>query len=305
MNFVKNAAGRIVPTEVNGREQVPYKGIGKHRPTGRKYGPPIVSAADYPADGNKLLPNLTEALVRAGLRDGMTISTHHHFRDGDLVALEVFRIAKELKVKDLVWLPSASFPCHEPLIEYLKDGTIHHIEGSMNGPLGRFTSQGKMKGVGVLRSHGGATRPFKTRGVIDIAVIAAPTADPLATATACTAPPPAQPRLCPGRLPVPHKVIVVTDNLVPFPCVPFQVVGNYVDYVCRWTHRHPEKIVSGTTQITRSPDRLYLPTSRSLLRARRAHSRRLLLSGGRPAAPSLSIGIYFTRCSRRRAGRPL
>ena len=51
-------------------------------------------------------------------------------------------------IKNIRWYPSASFPVHSHLIKYLEDGTIHHIEGSMNGPLGKFTSEGKMKGVG-------------------------------------------------------------------------------------------------------------------------------------------------------------
>ena len=71
----------------------------------------------------------------AGLRDGMTVSTHHHLRNGDFVANAVFAAAAELGVKDLRWFPSASFPCHEPQIEHLESGVIHHIEGSMNGPL--------------------------------------------------------------------------------------------------------------------------------------------------------------------------
>ena len=181
--FVKNAVGRMIPTHINGKPVIPFKGVGKHRPQGRKYGPPIATCADYPLDGNKLVPNLKEALIKAGLKDGMTISTHHHFRNGDLVANEIFKIASELGVKDLVWFPSASFPCHEPIIKYLEDGTIHHIEGSMNGPLGRFASQGKMKGVGVLRSHGGRYQAVQDgEVVIDIAVIAAPTADPFGNA---------------------------------------------------------------------------------------------------------------------------
>jgi citrate lyase subunit alpha/citrate CoA-transferase len=53
-----------------------------------------------------------------------------------------------LGIKNIRWFPSASFPVHSHLIKYLEDGTIHHIEGSMNGPLGKFTSEGKMKGVG-------------------------------------------------------------------------------------------------------------------------------------------------------------
>jgi citrate lyase subunit alpha/citrate CoA-transferase len=53
------------------------------------------------------------------------------------------------------------------------------------------------------------------------------------------------------------KVIVVTDNQVPLPCVPWQIQGNHVDYVVEVESiGDPAKIVSGTTEITRSPDRL-------------------------------------------------
>ncbi|MCK4630255.1 MAG: hypothetical protein KAT40_02370, partial [Bacteroidales bacterium] len=153
--LIKNAAERNVPLEINGKPVVPYKGVGKHNPAGAKHGPKIYSCKDFPSDGNKRVGTLMEALKKAGLKDGMTVSTHHHFRNGDMLANQLFDIAKEMGVKDLRWFPSASFPCHEHLIPYLEDGTIHHIEGSMNGALGRFASQGKMKGVGVLRSHGG------------------------------------------------------------------------------------------------------------------------------------------------------
>ena len=73
----------------------------------------------------------------------MTISTHHHLRNGDVLTNYLFDVIKSMGVKKIRWYPSASFPCHEHLIKYLEDGTIHHIEGSMNGPLGRFTSRGK------------------------------------------------------------------------------------------------------------------------------------------------------------------
>ena len=39
MKLVENAAGRQVPDEINGTEAVPFKGVGKHRPSGRKYAP--------------------------------------------------------------------------------------------------------------------------------------------------------------------------------------------------------------------------------------------------------------------------
>ena len=112
--MVQNAAGRLVPVEINGAAAVPYQGVGRHRPTGRKAAPPIRSCADYPADGNKVVDSIKTALRRAGLRDGMTICTHHHLRNGDFVANAVFAAAAELGVKDLRWFPSASFPCTRP-----------------------------------------------------------------------------------------------------------------------------------------------------------------------------------------------
>ncbi len=259
--MVKNAIGRLVPTEVNGREAIPYQGVAKYRPTGRKAAPPIASCADFSPDGNKIVPDLKTALIKAGIRDGMTISTHHHFRNGDLVANRIFDAAAEIGVKDLMWFPSASFPCHAPLIEHLESGVIHHIEGSMNGPLGDYCSQGKMRGLGVLRSHGGRYQAVQDGEVhIDIAVIAAPTADPFGNANGLTGS-----SAC-GLLgfaladsQYADKVIVVTDNLEPFPCGPWQIQGNYVDYVVVMDKiGDPQKIISGTTQITRSPDRLMI-----------------------------------------------
>ena len=45
---VLNAAGREVPTQVNGQTQTPYMGVGKYSPSGRRYAPRIVSCADFP-----------------------------------------------------------------------------------------------------------------------------------------------------------------------------------------------------------------------------------------------------------------
>jgi citrate lyase subunit alpha / citrate CoA-transferase len=260
-NTVINAAGREVLTTINGVESAPYAGVGKHHPTGRKYAPPVATCADYPADGNKIVGSLREALERAGLRDGMTISSHHHFRNGDLVANQVFDAAADIGVKDLRWVPSAAFPCHEPMIRHLESGVLHHIEGSLNGPLGDYASSGRMRGLGVLRSHGGRYQAIQDGEVhVDIAVIAAPTSDPFGNCNGVQGP-----SACGGLgfaladAQYADKVIVVTDNLVPFPCVPWQIHGNLVDYVVVMDKiGEPEKIVSGTTNITKSPDRLLI-----------------------------------------------
>ncbi len=261
MKLVKNAAGRPVPETVNGKKQIVFQGVNKYKPDYYKARPQVRSCIDYPADGNKLVPSLKEALKKAGLKDGMTVSTHHHLRNGDALTNILFDTIREMGVKNIRWFPSASFPVHEHLIKYLEDGTIRHIEGSMNGPLGKFTSEGKMKGVGVLRSHGGRYQAVQDGEVhIDIAVIAAPSADSFGNANGLNG------KSASGLIgfaladsEYADKVIVVTDNLVPFPCVPWQIQGNNVDYVVKVESLGDSaKIVSGTTEITRSPDRLLI-----------------------------------------------
>ena len=296
VKMLENAVGRMVPTEVNGKEQIPFKGVGQYKPEAHKHAPKISSCADYPLDGNKEVANLKEALIKAGLKDGMTISSHHHFRNGDLVAVEIFKIAKELGVKDLIWFPSAAFPCQEELTAMLDDGTIHHIEGSLNGALGAYSSQGKMKGTGVLRSHGGRYQAIQDGEVkVDIAVIAAPTADPFGNANGVNGP-----SAC-GLLgfaladsEYADKVIVVTDNLVPFPCIPWQIQGNNVDYVVTMDQVGiPERIISGTTKITKSPDRLHIAE----MTANFCDEAGLIKDGfsfqAGAGGTSLSIGNYF------------
>ncbi len=261
IKLVKNAANRKVPTMVNGLKSMPFKGIGKHSPKGFKASSPIRSCQDYPKSGNKVVGSLKEALKKCGLKSGMTISNHHHFRNGDLIMNQIFDIAAKMGAKNLRWFPSASFPCHEPMIKHMEKGVIHHIEGSLNGPLGKYASNGNMKGLAVLRSHGGRWQAIQDGEVhIDIAIIAAPTADPFGNCTGDRGPS-ACGLLGFGLADALHAdhVIVVTDNLVDFPCLPWQIQGNNVDHVVVLDKiGDPEKIVSGTTKLTKSPDRLYI-----------------------------------------------
>lgn len=259
IELVANSAGRNVPETVNGRPQVPFMGVGKYRPLDGKASPAVRTAADYPTNGDKRVADLESALRKCGLRDGMVVSSHHHLRDGDRVALMALEAAAQTGVKHLMWFPSASFPSQKNAIALMESGAIDHIEGSMNGPLGDYCTQGKMRGMGVLRSHGGRWQAIQDGEVhIDIAVIAAPTADAFGNCDASHG------KSACGSLGFAladsmyaDHVIVVTDNLVPFPCVPWQIQGNNVDYVVEVDSiGDPARMVSGTTQITRSPDRL-------------------------------------------------
>ena len=118
-----------------------------------------------------------------------------------------------------------------------------------------------MKKTAVLRSHGGRYQAIQDGDVkIDIAVIGAGCADSFGNANG-GAGPSASGSLgfAVGDARYADKVIVVTDNMVPFGCIPWQIQGNWVDFTVR-TDRVgiPEKIVSGTTEVTRSPDRLLI-----------------------------------------------
>ena len=213
----------------------------------------------------------------------MVISTHHHLRDGDRVALMALEAAAKIGVKDLMWFPSASFPSQKSAIDLMEKGVIHHIEGSMNGPLGDYCTQGKMRGMGVLRSHGGRWQAIQDGEVhIDVAVIAAPTADPFGNAdgshgkSAC------------GSLGFAladsiyaDHVIVVTDNLVPFPCIPWQIQGNNVDYVVEVESIGDPRRSFPARPRSRAPRSPAHRRTRRALPARSRHHEKWLLVPGR------------------------
>ncbi len=257
--MVKNAVGRLVPTSVNGNQETAFLGDGKYEPQGRKAAPPIRACHQYPMD--KRVPNMRAALEKIGLRDGMTLGMHHHMRNGDMVAVALFDTIAEMGIKDIIFAPSAVFPCHEPLIKHLESGVIHHIEGSMNGPIGKYASEGNMAGLGVLRSHGGRYQAIQDGELhIDVGIVPAPSADMMGNATGAYGP-----SAC-GSLgfaladsQYADSVIVVTDNIVELPCLPWEIQGMNVDVVVEFEKiGNPEKIVSGTTRLTKSPTRLLI-----------------------------------------------
>jgi len=256
MKMIKNALGRLIPAETDGKMNIPFKGVGKHQPEGRKAGAPIPSEANYT---DKVVKNLDAALDRMHLFDGMTVSFHHHLRDGDFLVNLVMKKLDERGYKDLVLAPSALFPVHEPMVELIKKGTISHVIGSMNGPIGKLCTTGGMKKTAILRSHGGRYRAIQDGDLkIDAAFIAAPTADVHGNANGVHGPSACGPLgFALADSLYADQVVVVTDNLVPFPTWPWSIQGGNVDYIVPIEKLGiPEKIVSGTTRITEEPDRL-------------------------------------------------
>ncbi len=209
----------------------------------------------------KVVNSLEEALRLAEIRDGMTVSFHHHLRNGDLVVNMALETLASMGLKDLTLAPSALFPVHEDILRHVRSGVVRTIEGSVNGPVGRAASHGLFPSPVILRSHGGRVRAMQTGELkVDVAIIAAPTADRMGNLSGISGP-----SAC-GSLgyafsdaQYADRVIALTDNLVPFPAVPWSIPQTLVDWVVPAERIGiPEKIVSGTLRVTRDPLRLII-----------------------------------------------
>ena len=88
---------------------------------------------------NKVLPSLEDAVRAAGLRDGMTISFHHHFRGGDHVVNQVLDTLADMGFRDLTLAASSLADVHASLIRHIQNGVITHIETS--GLRGRLAEE--------------------------------------------------------------------------------------------------------------------------------------------------------------------
>jgi citrate lyase subunit alpha/citrate CoA-transferase len=130
----------------------------------------------------------------------------------------------------------------------------------MNGPVGAFVSQGgKLTEPAVLRSHGGRARAIAAGEInIDVAFLAAPIADEYGNCNG------AMGNSAFGAMGFPivdslyaKKVVILTDNLQPYPVTPISIPQIHVDYVVPVKSiGDPQGIKTGTMEITRSPARL-------------------------------------------------
>ncbi|MBR5718971.1 MAG: citrate lyase subunit alpha, partial [Clostridia bacterium] len=71
---------------------------------------------------NKLVNSIKQAVMDSGLKDGQTISFHHHLRNGDYVLNMVMEVIAELGIKNLTVNASSLFDTHRPLKEHIKNG---------------------------------------------------------------------------------------------------------------------------------------------------------------------------------------
>lgn len=256
-----NILGREVPEYIEGYGTVRhYEGALAHAGTPQNRTQSTIPRCARP-NGTKLLPSLEDVLDQIGLKDGMTISFHHHLRNGDGVTNMVMQAIAARGIKDIHLAPSGLFACHEPLVPLIEDGTITQISVSTfgAGPVAQAISAGKLKKPAILRTHGGRPRAIESGELhIDVAFIAAPSCDPQGNMNGSSGP-----SAC-GCLSYSYAdaryadyVVAVTDHLVDYPCCPVEISEDLVDYVVKVDRLgDPAGIVSGAMKVTTDPARL-------------------------------------------------
>lgn len=216
---------------------------------------------------NKIVPDLETAIRMSGLKDGMTISFHHHFRNGDHVVNMVVDKLAEMGFKNLTMAASSLSSVHAPLIKHIQNGVITHIETSgMRGELAEAVSRGLMDFPVVFRSHGGRAAAVRSHELpIDVAFLGASSCDPYGNANGYKRDGEGDASRCgslgyarPDCRHAKYKVII-TDSIVPFPNAPFAIPASFVDAIVKVDSIGDEGgIMSGATRYTKNPKELLI-----------------------------------------------
>lgn len=258
--LIKNAVGRQVPKNIKGMGTLKmYKGPFDYTPSGKKNGPKLSKI--LPGQ-SKVLESIEKAILETGLKDGMTISFHHHFRDGDYIVNMVMDAIARLGIKDLVLASSSLTNAHDPLIDHIKNGVIRKIETSgLRGRLAEEISSGLMDIPVIVRSHGGRSRAIESGDLaIDVAFLGVPSCDEYGNANGFSG------RSICGSLGYAmadaryaDKVVLITDNLVDYPNIPASIPQTDVDFVVKVNEiGDPKGIMSGATRFTSNPKELLM-----------------------------------------------
>ncbi len=206
---------------------------------------------------DKIQDSLAQAIKDSGLRDGMTLSFHHHLRDGDRVQNLVLAECARQGLRNLTVNTSAVMACHRPILDHIKEGTVTGIECNyMHPAVGHAISRGALKKEVIFRSHGGRPAALE-RGEthIDVAFIAASAADRSGNCngqggrSAFGSIGYAMPDACHAGY-----VMVISDHLEDYPVTPASIGEGLVDAVVIIDSiGDPGRIISGTTRVTRDP----------------------------------------------------
>ncbi len=258
--MIVNGAGRAIPERIKGyKEIVPYRSPHGAAPLP---GNMKVPAGKTLQGEQKLLPDVETAIKECGLEDGMTVSFHHHYRNGDRVVNLVLAAAAKMGLRGLKVALSSVFPVHAPLVEHIKNGVVNGLSCNyMLGPVAEAMTYGAFPFPVIFRTHGGRDRAIIAgEESIDIAFIAASAADEagnfngVSGSSAC-----GSLGYCITDCQYARKTVVLTDNLQKYPLVPASVDETMVDYVVKVENAgDPTGITTGAVKAVKDPLRLQL-----------------------------------------------
>jgi citrate lyase subunit alpha/citrate CoA-transferase len=257
---MKNAVGREIPELIPGIKTVkPYQGPFATIPAGRMYGPKI--RASKPRS-EKVLKSLDQVVEAAGIRDGMTISFHHHLRNGDFVMAMVVDALARRGIKGLTLAASSLPSVQDALVPYVEQGVITAIDTSgLRDKLGALVQSGKLETPAMIRTHGGRARAIESGELhIDVAFIAAPACDTYGNINGVDG------KSACGSLgyamvdaAYADQVVAVTDNLVPYPLFPVSIPQTQVDFIVPVDCiGDPGGISTGSLRVTKDPRELMI-----------------------------------------------
>ena len=252
---MRNSVNREIPESIENYGKVtPFNGAFTLVPTMNRQAPKVKRCR--PGEP-KVVESLEEVFRKIPVKDGMTLSFHHHLRNGDYVLNMVMDTAAKLGLRNLKVAASSIHLVHAPLVAHMKSGVVTEIDTSyIGGETARAVSAGVLEKPIILRTHGGRPRAIECGQLkIDVAFIAASAADDYGNLNGVSGP-----SAC-GSLGYAMAdaeyadcVVAVTDNLVEYPLAPISIPQSRVDYVVKVDCiGDPKGIVSSTTNITRDP----------------------------------------------------
>ncbi len=254
----ENSIGRFVPERVDGFASLkPFQGAVANTPLVRKE----KGNRSLPRL-NKLLDTVEQAVIRTGLKDGMTISFHHHFRNGDKVVNMVLDVIANMGIKHLTLASSSLTTVHDELIPHIRKKVITRIITSgLRSKLGEEISCGLLDAPVLFHSHGGRARAIETGQLkIDVAFLGVPSSDVYGNANGFTGSS-ACGSLGYAQVDAKHasKVVLITDNLVEYPNTPFSIDQDLVDHIVVIDSvGDSNRIATGATRITTNPKDLLI-----------------------------------------------
>ncbi len=259
MEMTLNSLGRKVPLELPGVGSfAPYMSPFAMLGRAGTFGGTQMQLRRPLRARSKVVENIEKAVELSGLQNGMTISFHHHLRNGDAVMPMVLDILEKMGFKGLTLAPSSIPDIHDCIADYIRSGLINRLYTSgVRGELGKLLSRGELEIPVIIRSHGGRARAIEEGSIsIDVAFLAAPACDPLGNITGSTGPS-ACGSMGYAMTDARHArhVVAVTDNLVDYPLNPRISIPQYLvdSIVCVQSLGDPKKIATGAARITRNP----------------------------------------------------